>query len=55
MAVSLQMNSQHICIVCWFWGGVNYQMQNVQTYQLQMIDSRGGGRKLPVVTCAFIK
>ena len=21
MAVTLQMNSQHICIECWFWGG----------------------------------
>ena len=31
MAVSLQMSSQHICIVCWFWGGVNYQMQIVTT------------------------
>ena len=34
-------------------GGVNYQMQivttkwNIQTYQLQMIDSWGGGCKLP--------
>ena len=30
MAASLQMNLQHMCIECWFWGeGVNYQMQIV--------------------------
>ena len=29
MAVTLQMNSQHICIECLFWGGVNYQTQIV--------------------------
>ena len=30
MAASLQMNSQHMCIECWFGGGgVNYQTQIV--------------------------
>ena len=42
-------------------GGVNYQMQivttkqrneNIQTYQLQMIDSWGGG-KLPNANCDY--
>ena len=38
MAVSLQMNSQHICIVCWFGGGGG-KLPNAKcsTYQLQMI------------------
>ena len=45
-------------VVVWCGGVVNYQMQivtklpneNVQSYQLQMIDSGGGG-KLPNVNC----
>ena len=44
-------------MVGWGWG-VNYQMQivtklpneNIQTYQLQMTDSGGGG-KLPNANC----
>ena len=44
-------------------GGVDYQMQivttklpneNIQTYQLQMIDFGGGGGKLPNANCDFI-
>ena len=48
-----------------FKGGVNYQMQivntklpneNLQTYQLQMIDSGGwgGGGKLPNTNCEHL-
>ena len=47
-------------VVCVSWGGgVNYQMQivtklsneNVQNYQQQMINSGGGGGKLPNANC----
>ena len=34
-------------------GGVNYQMENIQTYQPQMTSSGGGG-KLPIVICVII-
>ena len=37
MTVSLQMNSQHTCIECWFWGEIysNYT-HIIQIYNLLM-------------------
>ena len=58
---SLPQTTNLVVCICWGGGGggVNYQMQivtklpneNIQNYQLQMINSGGGGGKLPNANC----